>query len=73
MRLIFNKADTVAPKTLLRIYGSLMWGLGKLQSYHSLKFENRSTVPVEYSNLGYSGRSVYSDLNPNGTWSSCIT
>jgi len=29
MRLIFNKADTVAPKTLLRIYGSLMWGLGK--------------------------------------------
>ena len=31
------------------------------------------TVPIGYSNLGYSGRAAYSDLNPNGTWSSCIT
>ena len=33
----------------------------------------RYTVPIGYSDLGYSGRAGYSDLNPNGTWSSCIT
>ena len=32
-----------------------------------------NTVPIGYSDLGYSGRAAYSDLNPNGTWSSCIT
>ena len=32
-----------------------------------------NSVPIGYSNLGYSGRAAYSDLNPNGTWSSCIT
>ena len=26
-----------------------------------------STVPIGYSDLGYSGRAAYSDLNPNGT------
>jgi len=29
LRFIFNKADTLPPKELLRSYGSLMWGLGK--------------------------------------------
>ena len=33
----------------------------------------RSTVPIGYSDLGYSGHAAYSNLNPNGTWSSCIT
>ena len=32
-----------------------------------------NTVPIGYSDLGYSGRAGYSDLSPNGTWSSCIT
>ena len=31
------------------------------------------TVPIGYSDLGYSGRAAYSDLKPNGTWSSCTT
>ena len=26
-----------------------------------------NTVPIGYSDLGYSGRAGYSDLNPNGT------
>ena len=25
------------------------------------------TVPIGYSDLGYSGRAAYSDLKPNGT------
>jgi len=29
LRFIFNKADTLPSKELVRIYGSLMWGLGK--------------------------------------------
>ena len=29
LRFIFNKADTLPSKALLRIYGSLMWGLGE--------------------------------------------
>ena len=31
------------------------------------------TVPIGYSDLGYSGRAAFSDLNPDGTWSSSIT
>ena len=31
-----------------------------------------STVPIGYSNLGYSSRAAYSDLIPNGTRSSVI-
>ena len=44
-----------------------------------LKFEKvsfkwrESTVPIGYSDLGCSSRAAYSDLNPNGTRSSCIT
>ena len=41
--------------------------------FPSLPFSHIITVPIGYSNLGYSGRAAYSDLNPNGTWSSCIT
>ena len=33
----------------------------------------QNTVLIGYSDLGYYGRAGYSDLNPNGTWSSCIT
>ena len=46
----------------------------KDHAYHTSQcYYLGTTVPIGYSNLGYSGRAAYSDLNPNGTWSSHST
>ena len=36
--------------------------VGELKIHFRFKIKN--TVPIVYSNLGYSGRAAYSDLNP---------
>ena len=54
-----SKNDLLQRIVVFRIFNSI-----KIDGTRLNNSSFRCTVPIVYSNLGYSGRAAYSDLNP---------